>query len=96
MQTTQKLFQVFVHRDQHRRPSRWFTRESLAKRFCEEFNIQSEVGTQAQELAQESAQIGSSLANQTVSGRAIAVYQLVEIPVSRLKVTTHYANTHPK
>lgn len=100
MQTTQKLFQVFVQRDQHRRPSRWFSRESLAKRYCDEFNIQSEVGSQApelaQELAQESAQIGSSLAKQTVSGRAIAVYQLVEIPVSRPKVTTHYANTHPK
>lgn len=96
MQTTQKLFQVFVQRDQHRRPSRWFSRESLAKRYCDEFNIQSELGSQDQELAQELTQIGTSLAKQTASGRAIAVYQLVEIPVSRPKVTTNYANTRPK
>ncbi|MDP1562549.1 MAG: hypothetical protein Q8M16_14320 [Pirellulaceae bacterium] len=92
MQTTQKLFQVFVQRDQQRRPSRWFSRESLAKRYCDEFNIQSELGSKAQELAE----IGSSLARQEVSGRAVAVYQLVEIPVNRPKVMAIYSNTHPK
>jgi hypothetical protein len=41
MQTTQQLFQVFVQRDQQLRPSRWFARESLAKRYCDEFNSQN-------------------------------------------------------
>jgi hypothetical protein len=38
MQSTQKLFQVFLQRDQDIRPSRWFPRESLAQRYCHAFN----------------------------------------------------------
>lgn len=38
MQTTQKLFQVVLQRADEARPSRWFDRESLAQRYCQEFN----------------------------------------------------------
>jgi hypothetical protein len=38
MQSTQKLFQVFVESEQEVRPSRWFPRESMAQRYCEAFN----------------------------------------------------------
>ncbi len=80
MQSTQKLFQVFVQRDQQRRPSRWFSRESLAKRYCDEFNVQSMQGSQTQELVE------TSLSSESARGPAVAVYQLVEIPVVRPKV----------
>jgi len=38
MQSTRKLFQVVLLSENQVRPSRWFPRESLAKRFCLEFN----------------------------------------------------------
>lgn len=42
MQTTQKLFQVILQRADQARPSRWFDRESLAQRYCQEFNSGAE------------------------------------------------------
>jgi hypothetical protein len=42
MQSTQKLFQVILQRADQDRPSRWFDRESLAKRYCQEFNLGAE------------------------------------------------------
>jgi hypothetical protein len=82
MQTTQKLFQVFVQRDQQRRPSRWFARESLAKRFCEEFNLQA-LGRQTAEMHTQSPSNESCHPSpgKSGNGEAFAIYQLVEVPV---------------
>lgn len=83
MQTTQKLFQVFVQRDQTLRPSRLFARESLAKRYCEEFNLVKapvSVKTGAVASGLEIAEAPDS-EEATLSGKAVAIYQLVEIPV---------------
>lgn len=79
MQTTQQLFQVFVQRDQQLRPSRWFSRESLAKRYCEEFNVHNEAGAKPREMAEN----GSNPASRAIGGRAVAIYQVVEVPASR-------------
>jgi hypothetical protein len=89
MQSTQKLFQVFVQRDQQRRPSRWFSRESLAKRYCDEFNVQSK-----QRSPSDAAETSSSSSLPSAQGTAIAVYQLVEIPVVRPKVMTTAPKLH--
>ncbi len=74
MQSTQKLFQVFVLRDQAVRPSRWFSRESLAKRYCQEFNAQS-APNQARGNPGTPGNPG-----QTEPNRAIATYKPVELP----------------
>lgn len=38
MHSTERLFQVVLHRDQASRPSRWFQREDLARHYCDQFN----------------------------------------------------------
>lgn len=83
MQTTQKLFQVFVQRDQTLRPSRLFARESLAKRYCEEFNlVKTPVSQRAGAVTPRSERTDSpDSETTTLSGKAVAIYQLVEIPV---------------
>ncbi|MBL8891255.1 MAG: hypothetical protein JNL67_14845 [Planctomycetaceae bacterium] len=83
MQTTQKLFQVFVQRDQTLRPSRLFARESLAKRFCEEFNLSKSLVSLPKMTVSPSSESGVSPGGDAGidSGKAVAIYQLVEIPV---------------
>ena len=105
MQTTQQLFQVFVQRDQQLRPSRWFARESLAKRYCDEFNSQNApaatgtgAGTAATPIdaaftatdAAEQAETDSPEGKRLAAGRSVAIYQLVEIPVNSSKPQPHW------